>query len=297
MSRPGFVNTLGAYIRLARLSNSPTCLSNVLVGVSIGLAGTNAAVPWIDVTIMTLAIVMLYVGGMVMNDAADAPIDARERPGRPIPAGAVPRRHAFIVAAVALAAGVSIVTMTGLIAGTYALALALAIVAYNALHKRVAAALVLMGVCRALVYITAAAVIARPIDWSIAAPLAIGLGAYITLVTAVARGEASGGTPAVDRRLAMLIIPLAVLPVAFVFPQQVEAMMIAGLLLIGWLIWTQRHVFVTPPDLKRAVVAWLAGICLVDAFYLTVLDRPGLAAVAVACFAITRLWQRVVIGT
>ena len=98
----------GALIRLVRLPSVVTVPGDVLAGAAWGpdpiAAGTTARV-----TSSALA----YLGGMALNDWADREEDARERPGRPIPAGEVAPETALAVAvglslaalALALAAG------------------------------------------------------------------------------------------------------------------------------------------------------------------------------------------------
>lgn len=66
--------------RLGRVSNLPTVWSNVLAGAA--LAGAAGVSPPALVALM-IAISLFYVGGMWLNDAFDAEIDARERPERP----------------------------------------------------------------------------------------------------------------------------------------------------------------------------------------------------------------------
>ncbi|MBD5656399.1 MAG: UbiA family prenyltransferase, partial [Candidatus Eremiobacteraeota bacterium] len=70
-------------LRLGRVSNLPTVWSNVLAGVV--LAGRPAS--GAGIVALALGCALLYVGGMLLNDAFDHPLDARERPERPIPAG------------------------------------------------------------------------------------------------------------------------------------------------------------------------------------------------------------------
>ena len=86
MSRGGQV---GAWLELMRAGNAPTVVSNVLAGIAIGLQArlSDAPVPWGTAALLLSGTVLVYVAGMVLNDAFDARIDARERPRRPIPSG------------------------------------------------------------------------------------------------------------------------------------------------------------------------------------------------------------------
>ena len=78
-------------LRLGRVSNLPTVWTNVLAGVA--LAGAS---PWQWAVLpAALGLSLAYLGGMYLNDAFDSAIDARERPSRPIPSGAIDANTVF----------------------------------------------------------------------------------------------------------------------------------------------------------------------------------------------------------
>src|SRR6187399_1680395 len=95
-----------AYLLLARVSNLPTVWSNVIAGTAaaasarpeIGLSGPQLATT-------ALAASLFYTGGMLLNDAFDAPHDRLARGERPIPRGDVARGEAFLAGGVCLLAG------------------------------------------------------------------------------------------------------------------------------------------------------------------------------------------------
>jgi len=66
---------------------------------------------------------------------------------------------------------------------------------------------------------------------------------------------------------------------------------------VGWLAWTAWQVFRSPPRIMQAMPAWLAGMCLLDAYILALLNQPVPAGLALACFVLTRLGQRRIAGT
>lgn len=147
------MRVLGALLRLARVSNLPTVWSNVLAASVLagGLEpGTLAAV--------LAAMSALYMGGMVLNDAFDREIDARERPERPLPSGAVAPSTAWMIGGGLLAAGAGTLATFGVQSAVAGLALAGAILLYDAWHKGNRLSPLIMGTCRALVYIGTAAV-------------------------------------------------------------------------------------------------------------------------------------------
>ena len=109
-----------------------------------------------------------YTGGMYLNDAFDREIDARERPERPIPSGRVTAPMVFAIGFGLLGAGVAAVgrrrgrvgrrrprrpCLSGVL-------LAGAIMLYDAWHKANPLSPLVMGLCRVLVYVTAALAVA-----------------------------------------------------------------------------------------------------------------------------------------
>src|SRR5262245_15143087 len=105
--------TAAIALQLGRVSNLPTIWSNVLVGRV--LAGGQ---PWRPATLLVmLAVSLLYVGGMYLNDAFDRDIDARERPTRPIPAGLVAANTVFAAGFGLLLAGISVLMMAAVMTG------------------------------------------------------------------------------------------------------------------------------------------------------------------------------------
>ena len=80
-----------AALELGRVSNLPTVWTNVLAGIVLSGGGGSPGL----IASVILALTLFYVGGMFLNDAFDRKIDARERPGRPIPSGRVSASAVF----------------------------------------------------------------------------------------------------------------------------------------------------------------------------------------------------------
>ena len=91
-----------AWGRLLRLSLAPSAAADVAAGVLLG-AGTwpRGHEPWLAIA----GSLCVYHGGMALNDWADRREDARLRPDRPIPSGAIAPGAALAVAALLLVAG------------------------------------------------------------------------------------------------------------------------------------------------------------------------------------------------
>lgn len=142
-----------AYLLLARISNLPTIWTNVLAAHVVSGA-SRASLP-----IAATAVSLFYTGGMFLNDAFDAKFDAAARADRPIPAGDVTRSEAFAVGILLMIAGQVLLLFMPHREAAFAsgLALTAAIVFYDYRHKGHSFGPVVMGACRALVYVTAAA--------------------------------------------------------------------------------------------------------------------------------------------
>jgi hypothetical protein len=154
-----------------------------------------------------------------------------------------------------------------------------------------------MGACRGLVYVVAAAAVAWPpgVGWPVTATLAAAIAGYTVLITVVARAETKASVGG-RRWLALLMLVVAVAPAAVVWPP--TGLTPVGIAAVGaWLAVSARHAFARPPRTGLAVMGWLAGMCLVDALYLLVLGRPGLALIAAGCFALTVLGHRRILGS
>ncbi len=290
---------LAPYLELSRLSNLPTVWTNAMVGFAIGGWGGRGEVPPLCVmTQMTVAVSLLYVAGMALNDVVDARVDRAERPDRPIPSGRVSIVGAVALVAVCMAAGLTLMALLGAWPARLGLVLAATIVLYDAVHKWTGASVLLMGACRGLVYPTAAAAIAWPVDPVVTWTLAGAMASYIVVLTFVARREAGPGN--VRRRALWPLLPITALGPVVVLgaPDGAwPAVVAAGVIAAGWLVFASRHLWARPPRMKCAVLGWLSGICLVDALFLVLLDQPGLAGAAAACFVLTAIGHRYILGT
>lgn len=282
---------------LGRVSNLPTVWTNMLAG--IVLVGGEAA-DW-RVLPLGLALSLFYVGGMYLNDAFDAAVDSVERPERPIPSGLVARAAVFIAGYSMLVVGVLLLMVAGFVftAGTgpwpalTGLALAVAILVYDAWHKTNPLSPVLMGLCRMMVYVIAGVTFSLALSW------ALWIGAFLLLsylvgLTYTAKQEA---LDRVERiwPLLFLAFPVAWGLVLIVREPQTMLFWVAFVAALGcalWLIWRRE-----PGGISRAVALMLAGICLFDAMLIAGAGTPGLALLAVAGFPLTLVLQRWVPGT
>ncbi len=205
-------------VRLVRLPAVLTVPGDVLLGAAWSEEGGPAGV-----AVLALGSSLLYLGGMALNDWADRARDARERPGRPIPAGEVAPAVA-LGSAVALTAGALVAG--GLARGGRGLRaaarLASVVWTYDLVAKDTPAGPWAMALARALDVSMGALPAAQPgaggrfrlMEAPPPAPSAGAgagrrprgarlpaavVGAHALLLTLVSAREVSGGTPALAR--------------------------------------------------------------------------------------------------
>ncbi len=187
LARQGAPLTPRTLLDLGRVSNLPTVWSNILAGTVL----SGGRFDPLSLGLLGLAASFFYVGGMFLNDAFDRRFDATFRPERPIPSRRATAAQVFTIGFLMLGAGWGLVAWLGspwpaLAAGA---ALAGLIVFYDAFHKGSPLSAVVMGLCRATLYLLAASSLGQP---GIAVVTgAFVLFAYIVGLTAIARREAS----------------------------------------------------------------------------------------------------------
>jgi 4-hydroxybenzoate polyprenyltransferase len=172
-------------------------------------------------------------------------------------------------------------------------ALAGLIVFYDARHKANPWSPLLMGLCRVLVYATAAFAVAGRLG----GPVVIGatvLLSYLIGLTYVAKQE----NLAAFRNL----WPLVFLGAPFVYGiPALQGGGVGAALYLGFLAWVCYGVWllVRPgrANIPRAVVSFIAGISLLDGLLMAGAGAPGAAAWGAGGFGLTLLLQRYVRGT
>ena len=286
--------TFRSYAELLRVSNLPTVLSNVLTGCALG-AGV-AQLPWQIVTLCSLAVALLYSGGMALNDATDAESDRMKRPERPIPSGRVSRKAAYRVVLLTLTGGWLLLASRGPDTALAGGVLVAVIVAYDCLHQRHAWMVVFMGLARGMVYLAAAAAVGLPLLDDRGLWFAATLTLYTLAFTLIARSENERQLD--ERRWISRGLPfVSIVPAVWVESDDLLAAAVTAIPMVVWQWRSARAVFLTPPATKKAVLGWLSGLCLLDVFLLNVLARPGLSLGAVICFLATVVLHRRVSGT
>ena len=293
---------LRTLLDLARISNLPTVWSNVLAGAVLGAALDTARPRALSVVVAGIAGSLLYSGGMFLNDAFDAEIDARERPERPIPSGRVGRTSVFVMGFFMLVAALGLlVACSALTSALAGLAIAVGVVVYDRFHKGVFWSPVVMGFCRAGLYAMGALAVVPFLESHVLLS-ALGLLLYVVGLTHVARFE---NASAVGRTWPTLFLfaPLAVISVHAGVARKPLEFVVTLVVVAVHVAWTLRALVIAlrggKGAIPRAVVSLIAGISLVDAAVIA-LARPNEYAnivAALAAFGLTLLLQPWVRGT
>jgi len=182
------------YLQLVRAPALFTAVSNITAA---HLLATGGVIQWPALLLLCAASVAFLSGGMVLNDCFDIGVDARERPGRPLPSGQVSRSVAWGLGTGLLVSGVAIASLVNTAAASFAAALAASVLVYDGLLKATWIGPVAMGLCRYLNWMLGLSVAALGVAaWLIPLPVLL----YIAAVTVLSRAEAR----AQDRGLVVL---------------------------------------------------------------------------------------------
>ncbi len=276
------------YLALARISNSPTVVSNALAGAA--LAG--ALRPDGQVVAVAVAMGLFYTAGMYLNDLCDYTIDRRRQPERPLPSGVVSRTEAAIAVVALFGIGSALLWSAGPATVRSGLVLIAVIVVYDFWHKTNPLSPLLMAAARALVYITAGLAIAGTVPNQLLLWAGL-LFAYVVGMTAIAKAEAGSGLagywPA-----ALLALPA----IAFIatVPHPLGWLLLA--LFVVWTVYAASFVYRTERrSIGRAVGYLIAGIALLDALALAVAGSVVGVAIALVAWGTTLVLQRYIKGT
>jgi len=277
---PTRTRRLSTLLELVRLPNIFTAPADV----AMGMAVTGAALTVANGSLL-LASALAYAGGMALNDAFDARLDAVERPERPIPSGRLSRPAAFWLAAACLAACLALAASAGARPFAVAALLVAAIVVYDGLAKPTWAGPATMAACRALNAGLGASV--GTLDLWSAQPVAI-LFLYILVVTIVSRFEVIAAPVALVRTAAAAFIALLIASAAIAVASWGARGAIGFvflLLLAAWLGGPLRAAIGEPAPRRiiGVIKAAVLGIIFLDAAF-TGAARGLLPGILVALF-------------
>lgn len=187
------------YLRLMRLANIVTAVSDILAGITIACYAVGkewSQLSFLPVLLLIVSTIGLYGGGVVFNDVFDADLDKVERPERPIPSGLIPKNSAALFASLLLLLAVIAAALVHkeVFSSSFFLALATAVAAliydkWGKHHSLLGP--VNMGLCRGLNLMLGMSIFPEALAqyWFISfIPIV-----YIAAITMISRGEVHGG--------------------------------------------------------------------------------------------------------
>jgi 4-hydroxybenzoate polyprenyltransferase len=207
-----------SWLRLLRIALAPSAAADPVAGLVFACGGfpPDARAWW-----LVPASLGVYHGGLVLNDWADRAHDARTRPGRPIPSGAVPPGAALALAVVLMLAGVACAWLAAPMMAAWVGAVAALAVLYDVAGRGPWIGPFLLGACRA-------GNLGAGVFWAAHAGFAlhsdahqVGLpllyGAYVFVVSRLGRLEDGEDPRPIGRRPRVLLTVAAVILVLVPF--------------------------------------------------------------------------------
>ena len=299
------MNKVEAWLNVLRISNTPTLISNVMVG--LGLAGYAHRMEWSDTTIspqftppfmllvITLALLCAYFGGLVLNDAIDVEHDKKHRPGRPLPLGVISKKQAEFVGSMLLLTSIILTFFTHERATLFMCLLVSCVLAYTYLHRWLFPAVLFMGLCRGLTILVAYSAFDVELQVQPLLVFALGIGWYTSVLTYIARDEETHNKA--KRWYVLLLLPTAIIP-AIMYYEQFQIVFIVFSLIL-FILWIAGAFIIFQLSTKsvHGIHAMLAGFCLLDVVYLSIIGEIPIAMIAGICFVFTIASQRKILGT
>lgn len=298
------------WLHLARISNLPTVWTNVTAAWLLsGGAFEDTRLYW-----LILAGSLLYTGGMILNDAADVKFDRQHRKERPIPAGQVSLKAAWIVGIGMLLLGAWLALVFGVAHPLFIAGLIVCILFYDLYHKPWAGSVVVMGACRAFLICMAGSArladTATEAGWLVSSFYRFGLdalgfmpglvllhacavGVYTVALSVAARSGGKSGVrwliwaPAVS----FLAGKGMVLSLETAAPMALFLVPAAFVLLVTSALVRLKH-----SRIDAAVGLLLAGFVIADALAICTMN-PAVALIFVALAPLLRVWQRWIAAT
>ena len=188
------------YMRVVRAPAVFSAFGDPLAGLLVAGGALSAS----RAARLSAAAGLIYLAGMALNDYADRDEDARERPERPIPSGAISPRTAAFVGGSLLLSGIGVAHSAG--ARWSGPALAALVVAYDFPLKHFSTLGPLtMGACRSASLLMGVEAAAGEATWLRGGEQALMLGAYVAGLTLIARSETGAARSAELRGGALLV--------------------------------------------------------------------------------------------
>jgi hypothetical protein len=225
---------------------------------------------------LTVSSGLLYIAGITLNDYFDIEIDRKERPSRPLPSGNVPKKHAMVIALMAMIAANAITLFAaGPASLTVSLALTAMIIAYDYRLKHTVAGPFAMGGARFLNVIlgaspaiSATSLAGAGAQLEVAVFAAASLFLYVIAITLLSKKEVGSEKP-------------SLLPFSIVFGV-IASIAVIGLPSLHWeflvnlsifaavmAIIFKRHIATDSSSVQKAVRNMVISIIILDSVFVS----------------------------
>jgi 4-hydroxybenzoate polyprenyltransferase len=270
---PSAINSpVRAYLQLIRLPNVFTALADIAAGFLIVRFPLSRGGDEWTLAPLCLASASLYLAGMAFNDIADREEDKQFRPNRPIPSGKISLSGAVRCAMGLWLFGCLTALVAGWVSGVLAVALGLAVLAYDFFAKRVVLCGTLsLGLCRFLNMLLGMSSESRfleyawePSMWNTIYGTALAIGLYAAGLTAFSAQE-EGGKRARWIAIGWVFVGASIVLAGWASPQfwvWLAMGPLALLLAFRTAMLIRRG---TPMAARQLVLSGVLGICLFDA--------------------------------
>tara|TARA_B100000959_G_C14944701_1_gene609348 strand:+ start:876 stop:1796 length:921 start_codon:yes stop_codon:yes gene_type:complete len=292
------------WLNMLRISNSPTIVSNAMVGVAITIHAhaelwseriTPPPLELFTPLILIIAVLLLlYFSGMVFNDAFDAKRDEVSKPDRPIPMGIIRVSQAWSAGFFML--GISILVAFGIsvTCGLTTTALGIVILLYTFLHHAPLFSVPLMAICRGMVFIVVVSSFSEqyfsPLLWMYSGALAF----YTAVLTFVGTFENQ------QQSRASYAVWLTLFPAGFiVYTSGIQSPITWGLFIVftAWIFWAWSNFCSKEKQPVHGMHKLLSGFALLDCIFIAAVGEYHIMVFSLICFALTVAAHRKILGT
>lgn len=285
----GRVGVLRDHLGLARISNTPTTISNVLAGAVIAAPLVFSA----ELVMIIIAVALFYTAGMYLNDILDLAIDREQRPDRPLPSGRISLGEAWAVTLLLFAAGLVLLWFVDRQSFVAGVVLVGVIALYDAWHKGNLIGPVIMALARVMVYVVAFFAFASEATGELWLWGAVML-AYVAGLTYIAKTES---LPGVGRYWPLVTVIAPAVVAVILEPRDVLVWSLAVAHVL-WVLHSASFAYRTSNrQVGGAIARLIAGISMLDALVLATYESWWGVLIAMACLALTMFLQRYIKGT
>ena len=180
-------------LELSRPANVITAVADIVAGMAlVGFEFGFKDYQLKAIGTIGISSMLLYAGGIILNDVFDRKIDAIERPERAIPSNRIQVWEASILAVLFFLLAIALSFTLSIITGIFAVFLVVSIFSYDYLFKKYAIlGPISMGICRGLNLVLGMSIYELELlEYGHLALIPI---FYIFAITLISRGEVKGG--------------------------------------------------------------------------------------------------------